>query len=179
MEVRRWLEFLTGGNGIDNCSSRVQELACISAGCIFGFIFVLLVFSPGNIDPSNTDWVVNGGGDNLQHYLGWRFFRSSPWTRYVLFMRNWNYPVGSSVIVTDSNPLFCIIFKLLDSILPSHFQFNGIWILVSYLLLAFFAGLIGWRLSHHFLLTLKMIIILSGVPIMLLSPRQAMDSGLL
>lgn len=158
------LEFLTGGNKIGNKSAKAQKLACISAGCFFGLLFVLLVFSPGNIDPLNTEWVINGGGDNLQHYLGWRFFRNSPWTRYVLFMRNWNYPVGSSVIVTDSNPLFCIIFKLFDNILPSVFQFNGIWILTSYILLAIFAGLIGWKLTHHFLLTL------SGILFAVLNP---------
>ncbi len=139
-------------------------MACLFSGCILGILFVLLIFSPGNICPANTDWVINGGGDNLQHYLGWRFFRNSPWTRYLLFMKNWNYPVGTSVIVTDSNPLFCLFFKLIGKILPDTFQFNGIWILTSYLLLALFSGLIGWRLTHHFLLTL------TGTVLALLNP---------
>ncbi len=133
---------------------RCRMILCLAASCFLGIIFILLVFSPGNIIPTNVNWVINGGGDNLQHYLGWRFFRNSPWTRYILFMKNWDYPVGTSVIVTDSNPLFCLIFKLLDKILPDVFQFNGLWILTSYVLLAFFAGLIGWRLTKNILLTL-------------------------
>lgn len=122
---------------------------CIAAGCLAAIIFVLAVFSAKNIDPLSTDWVINGGGDNFQHYIGWRFFRESRWTRYLLFMRDLNYPVGTSVIVTDSNPLFCLIFKLFRNILPETFQFNGIWILCSYLLIAFFAGQIGWKLSGN------------------------------
>ena len=123
------------------------ERICIAAGCLAAVIFVLAVFSAGNIDPLNTEWVINGGGDNFQHYIGWRFFRESRWTRYLLFMRDLNYPVGTSVIVTDSNPLFCLIFKLFRNFLPETFQFNGIWILFSYIMIAYFAGKIGWRLS--------------------------------
>ena len=148
-----------------NTGTRI--LVCVSAGIIVGILFVLIIFSPRNIDPSNTDWVVNGGGDNLQHYLGWSFFRNSPWTRYLLFMRNWNYPVGTSVIVTDSNPLFCLFFKIFNVILPDTFQFNGIWILTSYVLLGAFSGLISWRLTHNYLLTLAGIIIAVLNPVVL------------
>ena len=119
----------------------------IAAALGGALIFVLVVFGPANIDPLNTDWVTTGGGDNLQHYIGWRFFRNAPWSRQLLFDQELNYPVGTSVIVTDSNPLFCLVFKLLRSVLPAEFQFNGIWILSCYLLLAFFAVLILRQLS--------------------------------
>ena len=115
--------------------------------CLLALLFIVLIFSPGNLDPGNTGWVTGGGGDNLQHYLGWRFFRSADWNRFLLCMQNLNYPVGTSVIVTDSNPLFCVIFKAFRDLLPETFQFNGIWIVCSYLLTAYFAALITGRLT--------------------------------
>ena len=137
---------------------------CLAAGCLFALAFILLIFSPGNVDPMNTDWVIHGGGDNLQHYLGWRFFRVSGWNRFLLFMQNLNYPLGTSVIVTDSNPLFCLFFKLFDEFLPPAFQFNGIWIALSYLLLGFFSAKIGWYLTKSVPLTL------SGVMLSVMNP---------
>ena len=145
-------------------NEKKQKNFCILIGCLLGLIFILLIFSPKNVVPINTDWVENGGGDNLQHYLGWRFFRNSSWTRYLLFMRNLNYPIGTSVIVTDSNPLFCLIFKLFRNILPEHFQFNGIWLVTSFVLLGFFAAEIGWKLTRNIPLTL------AGVMMALLNP---------
>ncbi len=130
------------------------KIFCLAAACIAALVFVLAVFTPANIDPGNTRWVVNGGGDNLQHYLGWRFFRNSSWSRHVLFMQDLNYPAGTSVIVTDSNPLYCLAFKLFRSVLPAEFQFNGIGILCSWLLLALFSALIGWKLTRSVPLTL-------------------------
>ena len=134
-------------------NSGERRKICMIGGCLFALAFILLIFSPGNVDPVNTQWVVHGGGDNLQHYLGWRFFRESGWNRYLLYMRNLNYPAGTSVIVTDSNPLFCLIFKAFDKILPQTFQFNGIWITLSYLLLGYFAAKISWHLTKSVPLT--------------------------
>lgn len=134
--------------------------------CAFaGMIYISLIFGTRNINPNNTDWVIKGGGDYFQHYIGWRFFRISPWTKHFLFMQNLNYPEGSSVIVTDSNPLFCLVFKLFRSFLPQNFQFNGIWILLNYGLIGFFSGCIGWKLSRDrlFTCTLSIFTILNPV----------------
>lgn len=134
-------------------SDKNLKRLCIAASVVLSLLFILLIFSVENVDPANTNWVKNGGGDNLQHYLGWRYFRISGWNRFILFMRNLNYPVGTSVIVTDSNPLFSLIFKLFRNILPEQFQFNGIWIVLSYLLLAYFAALICYELTGNALLS--------------------------
>ena len=145
-------------------NEKKQKNFCILIGCLIGLVFILLIFSPKNVIPTNTAWVENGGGDNLQHYLGWRFFRNSSWNRYLLFMRNLNYPIGTSVIVTDSNPLFSLIFKLFRNFLPDEFQFNGIWLVTSFVLLGFFAAEIGWKLTQSLPLTL------AGVVMALLNP---------
>lgn len=140
-----------------------KQLSIIT-GTILSLIFILAIISLHNVDPSSIDWVTGGGGDNLQHYLGWRFFRESDWNRYFLFMRNLNYPVGTSIIVTDSNPLFCLFFKLIRNLLPDIFQFNGLWLVFSYSLLGFFAGLILWRLTSNLTLSL------SGTLLIILNP---------
>lgn len=148
-------------------SENQKKCFCVLFGCITSLIMILLVFSPDNVDPTNIKWVTNGGGDNLQHYLGWKFFRNSPWNRYLLFMRNLNYPIGTSVIVTDSTPLFCLIFKFLKNIIPERFQFNGIWITLSYLLIGCFSSLIGWRITKKNSLTLVSVIISILNPVVL------------
>ena len=121
---------------------------------ILGLLFILIIFGVKNLDPLNSDWVRFGGGDNFQHYIGWRFFRESPWTKHFLFLQNLNYPQGTSVIVTDSNPLLCVFFKLFKSILPAEFQFNGLWIFLNYGLIGFFSGLIGWKMSKNVFFTI-------------------------
>ena len=145
-------------------SERYKKNLSILTGCLVSLLFILIIFTPQNLDPLNSGWVKNGGGDNLQHYLGWRFFRNDGWNRYVFFMRNLNYPVGTSVIVTDSNPLFCLLLKPLNCVLPDEFQFNGIWIVLSFLLIALFSGMICWHLTHRVSFTL------AGVFISILNP---------
>ncbi|MBQ6343831.1 MAG: hypothetical protein IJI41_11955 [Anaerolineaceae bacterium] len=148
-------------------SENQRKYFCMIFGCISSLIIILLVFSPQNVDPLNIDWVTNGGGDNLQHYLGWRHFRNSTWNRYLLFMKNLNFPIGTSVIVTDSNPLFCLIFKLLKNLIPERFQFNGIWITLSYLLIGCFSSLIGWKITKKISLTIVSVIISILNPVVL------------
>ncbi len=145
-------------------SERNKKYLSILTGCLVSLLFILIIFTPQNVDPLNTGWVRNGGGDNLQHYLGWRFFRNDAWTRYILFMRNLNFPVGTSVIVTDSNPLFCLLLKPLNNVLPDEFQFNGIWIVFSFLMIAFFSGMISWQLTR------KVSFTLAGMIISILNP---------
>ena len=143
------------------------ENLCIFAGCLLALFFIVFIFSPENIDPLNINWVTRGGGDNLQHYLGWRFYKNNSWNRYLFFMRNLNYPIGTSVIVTDSNPLFSFIFKMFRDVLPVKFQFNGIWIIFSYLAIAFLSAKIGWRLTENALLTMVCVLFAILNPVIL------------
>lgn len=147
--------------GSNNFSKWATIMFCSAAG----MIYITVIFGVKNINPLNTDWVIAGGGDYFQHYIGWLFYRISPWTKHFLFMQNLNFPEGSSVIVTDSNPLFCLIFKLFHDYLPQNFQYNGIWILISYGLIGFFSGCIGWKLfkNPYFTCVLSIIAIMNPV----------------
>lgn len=125
-----------------------KKTMLILIGCVLlSGAFAWVVFGSGFFDPVNTSWVCNGGGDYFQHYIGWRFYREAPWTRYLTFFRNLNYPVGTSTVVTDANPIVAMGFKVIRGVLPHDFQYNGLWILSCCLLTGWFGGAIGLRLT--------------------------------
>lgn len=82
---------------------------------------------------TNVDWLLNRG-DLSQHYVGWKFYRNADWRFPFGLMDNMAYPNKTSIIFTDSIPLFAVFFKLLSPILPEHFQYFGLWGVLSYAL---------------------------------------------
>jgi hypothetical protein len=114
-----------------------------------GIIVFLYYFDLSIIDPSNTAWIINGGGDLLQHYLGSYAFRVDSWhfpiTKTVLLA----YPEGVSIVYSDSNPLLSIISKLLVWVFPAHYQFVGVWYLLCWILQSFFGFLIVYKFTRN------------------------------
>ena len=131
---------------------------------IIGFFATLFFCGPRCLDPTNISWLING--DSAQHYLGWAFYRSSPWTFPIGLNPSWGLENSSSIIYADALPFLAIPFKVIEAILPEPFQYYGLWFLLSFSLSAVFA----WRLfkEHNcdiflslcgtFLLTLSPII---------------------
>ncbi len=111
-------------------------------GAALGAIFFIYLYGLGSLNVSNLGYVLNVGGDAIQHQLGWEYYRDAAWS----------FPIGSidglaslyqtSVTLTDSIPIFAIFFKLISFMLPDSFQYIGIWTLVCYLLQGGFAALI-------------------------------------
>src|SRR5271165_5894719 len=110
---------------------------------IGGLAFLLL--TGGRIArPANLGWVMVGdAGMNL---LGWMFFRDAPVLQQP-FGANWRYgmKMSSSIVYSDSLPLFAFLFKPVSAALPEHFQYFGLWTLFCFLLQAFFA----WKLLER------------------------------
>ena len=97
------------------------------------------------LNPQNIDWLM--AGDPAQHWLGWQFFRSSPLLQWPLGANpEFGLELGSSVVFSDSIPLMAFIFKLLNPLLPEHFQYTGIWLLMCFCLQALFS----WKLLELF-----------------------------
>lgn len=97
------------------------------------------------LNPQYIDWLMEG--DPAQHWLGWQFFRSSPLLQWPLGANPaYGLQLGSSIVFTDSIPVMAITFKLLNAWLPQDFQYFGLWILVCFVLQAFFS----WRLLSVF-----------------------------
>ena len=102
-----------------------------------GLIAFLLIAGPQFLSPTNVAWLV--GGDPLQHYLGWAFYRNSPWTWPVGLNPLYGMEFSNSIVFTDSIPLLAIPLKAISQFLPYPFQYLGIWVLLCFVLQSYFA----------------------------------------
>jgi hypothetical protein len=60
------------------------------------------------------------------------FFRDSSWSWPLGLAINMGYPIGANISYTDSIPIVSIFFKLISSLLPEHFQFFGLYTMLSF-----------------------------------------------
>lgn len=102
-----------------------------------GLIAFFVIAGPQFLSPTNVAWLV--GGDPLQHYLGWAFYRNSPWTWPVGLNPLYGMEFSNSIVFTDSIPLLAIPFKVISQFLPYPFQYLGIWVLLCFVLQSYFA----------------------------------------
>ena len=134
----------------------------IVAALLGGIAFVL-IYGVKILNPLYTDWLLTGG-DPSQHYLGWEFFRRSDWYFPLGLTDQLAYPLKTSVIYTDSIPIFAVFFKLFRSILPRQFQYFGIWGLLCFVLQGYYAAkILGERSSSK-------TVILAGSVFFIVSP---------
>lgn len=134
----------------------------IIAALLGGIAFVL-IYGVKILNPLYTDWLLTGG-DPSQHYLGWEFFRRSDWYFPLGLTDQLAYPLKTSVIYTDSIPIFAVFFKLFRSILPQQFQYFGIWGLLCFVLQGYYAAkILGERSSSK-------TVILAGSIFFIVSP---------
>lgn len=124
------------------------------------------------LNPLNEEWLF-GGGDATQHYLGWLFFRNSPWAWPPGLNLSYGIGLNNSIVFTDSIPLLAIPLKALSSILPETFQYLGIWALLCFILQAWFS----WKLVSLFTKDLWVCSICTGlfifsVPMLSLFPEN-------
>ncbi|PFH09531.1 hypothetical protein BCF11_1928 [Collimonas sp. PA-H2] len=88
--------------------------------------------------PTYTEWLMRG--DFGQHFLGWNFFRHTPLWQFPLGANPaYGETLGSSIVFTDSTPLFAFLFKPFTAWLPQPFQYIGIWLMLSAMLQGIFA----------------------------------------
>jgi hypothetical protein len=112
---------------------------------LFALHLLDLVIGVRVIIPTNTSWMFEGG-DWSQHQLGWEFFRHTQWQFPLTAIPGFFYPMGANIGYTDSIPLLAFPFKLLSPILPTEFQYFGIWMLLSLTLQGFFT----YRIAKNF-----------------------------
>ena len=104
---------------------------------LFGVCAFFIICGPRFLDPTNVAWLV--GGDPLQHYLGWAFYRTGPWAWPVGLSPQYGLDFSNSIVFTDSIPLLAIPFKALAPLLPETFQYLSIWVMLCFVLQAYFA----------------------------------------
>ena len=92
----------------------------------------------------NIAWLERG--DPATHYLGWLFFRASPWQWPVGLNPDYGLELASTIVYADAIPLLALGFKTLSNWLPQPFQYFGLWVLACFVLQAWF----GWLLMTLF-----------------------------
>ena len=126
-----------------NCE-KLERRKQFALGCLLGatVFFLLYGFSP--LDVTNDAWLRGGyiEADIQQHYAGWLFYRQSDFSVPLCFSDRINWPFGLSVAFTDSIPLFAALFRLLEPLLPSTFQYFGLFTLLCFVLQGGFACLL-------------------------------------
>ena len=120
-----------------------RHMVCIIAALVGALIFIL-IYGIHVLNPFYTDWLMNGG-DLMQHYLGWEFYRKSDWFFPIGLTDQLAYPTKSSVIFTDSIPLFALIFKVLTAGMEGRFQYFGFFGISCFMLQGFWAAKILQR----------------------------------
>jgi hypothetical protein len=120
--------------------SRTKDAVSACVSLLLGCLAYLAVVGPRALRPTNIAWLSNG--DPATHFLGWQFFRNSEWAFPLGLNPSYGLEISTSVLYSDSIPLFAFIFKPFASLFPQVFQYTGIWLLTCFLLQAWF----GWKL---------------------------------
>ncbi len=115
-----------------NKSNEHAVLFCI--GCLFGFLCFVSIYGFRVLNTGYDSWLMMGDMDLSQHYNGWLHYRMDPWHFPFGLIDSLSKPISVSVLYTDSIPLFAVIFKLFRNILPTTFQYFGIYGLICFML---------------------------------------------
>jgi hypothetical protein len=120
------------------------------------------------LDPQNIAWLKDG--DPATHYLGWA---SSPLALNLSARAEsvlWN-GVGQCDHFFRFNPLLALLFKPFSAWLPETFQYFGMWLLLCFVLQAWFA----WKLLG--LITDNPVLRLLGTGLLVFSPPMFLRTG--
>ncbi len=126
--------------------SRLSRRVDIWIPIIIGTVAFIFLTGGRIIFPSNISWLMTG--DSAQNYTGWQFFRHTPVFQWPLGTSpKLGLGYSNSIVYTDSIPIAAFIFKLLNPMLPSTFQYFGLWIWSCFVLQSYF----GWKLLSNFI----------------------------
>ncbi|MCI7023997.1 MAG: DUF6311 domain-containing protein [Campylobacter sp.] len=157
---------------------KVKSIFLISS--LFSSIIIFwLTYGFAILNPLYDAWILSAGyHDIAQHYIGWLFYRQSPWHFPIGLIDNLAYPYQFSVIYTDSIPILAVFFKSISFLLPDTFQYFGIWGIVCLFLSSFFSSLIIFRLTKniYYSLLCSLFFILAPVMHMRMFGHHALSS---
>lgn len=115
-------------------------------GGLVGLIIFALLYDIRIVNPTNVNWIWRSvTHDTAQHQLGWEFYRQ---TGSHGIIKGLLYPGGISMVFMDVIPLLALIFKPFAGVLPTNFQYFGLWGLACYVLMGALAAVIMqkvWR----------------------------------
>lgn len=111
-------------------------------GIYISILFAIIVFfskiGPSALNPTEDNWLRTSHSDWTPDYVAWMYYRQAEWSFPIGIFDGYSYPEKISVGLTGAIPLLAIPFKLLDPVLPEKFQYFGIWLLLCFILQAYF-----------------------------------------
>lgn len=111
------------------------------------FLFCMM-YDSSLLNPTYDQWILDGG-DFQQHYLGWIYYRNTPWRFPIGLLDGLSSDGAVSCIYTDSIPLFAVFFKLLSPLLPDTFQYFGLWGAFSFGMMGFCSVVLLQKFSRN------------------------------
>lgn len=122
---------------------KAKALAGAAAACLLGAAVVWHVFGGHVLPPSHTGWMLTGtiGPDPVQYWLGFTFFKHSPWLWPPGLNPAYGLELGSSIFYADALPLLAFFFKAIHPAVEVS-QYWGFWLYACGAL----QGLLAWRL---------------------------------
>jgi len=117
----------------------------IVVSALLGAWLALHLYGWATIDPTHVQWLLTEG-DPFQHFIGWDAFRRDEWRWPLGAIPQLGTLIDSSIVFTDSIPLLALPLKLFHAVLPDPFQYQGIVMLLNYILNAAFACGLALRL---------------------------------
>lgn len=113
-------------------------------GLLIGLLAFYIVIPVNIIDPANIGWL-GLHEDTRTYFLGWDFYRKTPWQIPISANPNYGIEIAGSIFMTDTIPLLAIPLKILQGVLPSIFQYHGMWLLTCFGL----QGVFAWKLATY------------------------------
>lgn len=121
---------------------------------LLGISAFILITGGKIVWPSNINWLYMNG-DMATGLFAWEFFRHTPIIQSPLGA---NYPygmgIGGSIVYAEQLFLFAFLFKLFSKVLLTPFQYEGLWILLCFILQSVFAWKLLEKITNVFLLKL-------------------------
>ena len=127
---------------------RIDEIGngwVATLGVICGAMFFVRSLGTALADPHNIQWLLRG--DWAEHYASWESYRAGAWTWPLGATPDLFYPMGTSIVFTDSLPLFAMPAKLFRDLLPHPFQYIGFALAVNFILQGAVSALLMKRMK--------------------------------
>jgi hypothetical protein len=158
--------------GLAVAPARWVVIASAVGAVVVGLLTVAMFFGPGILPPSHTGWMLSGniGPDPVQYWLGWTFFRDTPWTWPPGLNPGWGMELSSSIFFADAIPLLAFAFKALRAVVEVP-QYWGMWIYAC----AALQGFMAWRILG--LATSDPLARLAGAALFVLQPAMLARMG--
>ncbi|HEY0233110.1 MAG TPA: DUF6311 domain-containing protein [Dokdonella sp.] len=140
----------------------VDTALAFAIGATCGVLFFVRTLGTALADPTAIGWLLHG--DMAQHYSGWEMFRHTPWAWPPGKLPELWYPVGTSIVFTDSLPLLALLLKPFSAWLTEPFQYIGPWVLLNCAMQGGFGALLIARATRG------AAVILAGAALFVVAP---------